>query len=138
MPRQFNFRRDFPQLNREVKTKEQLINEITVEDIEELLNFICMECIVEVDEESVRKETGYTNRVKFKSSPIEEDSIGVLKYFLDDTQGNPYISGEIYIEGEAKPMYVARLRLDISPYTHIGQEIKYVKRYGARLWDRKD
>ena len=136
MPRKFNFRKDFSQLDIKNISKEEMYQAMTNEQIQALLDTACQGFNVDLKEVEMPSDSNYRSEIQFESYEIEMSELGVLSCFLADDD-YVQISGNITAIADVNPYYVAKV-LCKQGYSRMGDSLKYVLRYGSDKWEFKE
>ena len=136
MPRKFDFRKDFSQLDIKKVTIDEMYQAVTNEQIQALLDTACQGFNVELEKVEVPSDSNYASHISFESYKMENSDIGVLSCFMaeDDTIR---VKGEIYAKAELRPYYTATVGCYKNGYSQIAKLLKYVLRYGSDKWEFK-
>lgn len=129
MPRKFDYKRDFSQLKVK-KTEEELCQELTNEQIQDLLDDVFRGYNVEL--KNVEVLDGY---IKFDCYGIGGDALGI---FYTWKQAQAKIYGTIWGVANVNPYYKAKLECSWEGYGFggLGGDY-YVLRYGGNRWEKK-
>jgi len=135
MPRKFDFRKDFSQLDIKKVTKDEMYQAITNEQIQALLDTACQGFKVDLKEVEIPSTSNYRSEIGFESYEVEMSELGVLSCFLADDD-YVQISGSITAVADVNPYYSAIVRCH-QGYSRMGENKKYLLRYGSDRWEYK-
>lgn len=135
MPRKFDFRKDFSQLDIKKVTQDEMYQAITNEQIQALLDMACQGYNVELEKVQVPSDTNYASHISFESYKLEDSDIGVLSCFMADDDAIK-VKGEIYAKAELRPYYTATVVCS-KGYSQIAKVLRYVLRFGSDTWEFK-
>ena len=134
MPRKFDFRKDFSQLDIKNVSKEEMYQAMTNEQIQALLDTACQDFNVDL-EKVVTPADDYASHISFESYKLENRDVGVINCFMADDDVIK-VKGDIYAKAELKPYYTATVGC-YKGYSQIAKTLKYVLRFGSDTWEFK-
>lgn len=135
MPRKFDFRKDFSQLDIKNVSKEEMYQAMTNEQIQALLDMVCQDFNVELEKVEIPSNTNYASHISFESYKLENRDMGVISCFMADDDVIK-VKGDIYAKAELKPYYTATVGC-YKGYSQIAKVLKYVLRFGSDTWEFK-
>lgn len=129
MPRKFDYKTDFSQLKVK-KTEEELCQELTNEQIQDLLDDVFRGYNVEL--KNVEVNNGYIN---FDCYGIGGNALGIFYVWK---QAQAKIHGTIWGVANVNPYYKAKIECSWDGYGFGGfSDDHYILRYGGNRWEKK-
>lgn len=136
MPRTFNFRKDFSQLDTDKVTKAEMYEKLSNDLIQKLIDTVCEGYDVDLEKVNLPNPNNYRSYADFTCYPLDKQVMGIASRF-DKARGSDdkvEISGDIYAHDELKPYYTANLKLECWDYTFLYSKT-YRLTYGSDKWE---